>query len=103
MVAVLHVDELRGHAQPVAGFSHAPLEDGLNAQLFSDPLNVFDLSLEGEGGSTGDDAHAFAMGQNIDQFIGQAVAEKLVLFVPAVVDKRQHGYRYSCGSFGSEP
>src|SRR2546428_1445394 len=91
MIAVGNVDELRGHAQPVARFAHAAFKDGVYLQFATDLSDVLALSLEGKRGRARRHAKRFNFGQRVDDLLGNAIAEKFVLRVVAHVDEGKDG------------
>jgi hypothetical protein len=90
VVAVRHLDQLRGDPEPVPRLAHAALEDGAHLELAADLGDVFVFVLEGEGRGAGCDAQRFDLGQRVDDLFGDSVGEKLVLRVRAHIGKRQH-------------
>ncbi len=95
MVAVRRVDELGDDAELVSLAAHAPFQHGGDVQLLADLAHVQVLALEGEGRGAGDDADPRDVGERVDDLLGDAVGEVLVLLAAAQVDEGQHGDRRS--------
>ena len=91
MVAVGDVDELCGDANPPAGAPHATLEHRGDVELLTDAAEIEVLALEGEGRCPRRHAQAGQLGQGVDDLLGDAIGEILVLGVAADVGEGQHG------------
>ena len=91
VIAVARVDELRGDAEARPGSPHAAFENGGDAQRVGDLANVLGLALEREGRRARGHLQPRDLRQEIDDLLGQAVAEVLVVLVRAHVGERQHG------------
>ena len=92
MVAALDVHELHHNADPVPDLAHAAREHGRHAKLLADLAQVDVLVLEREGRGAGRDLDAWHLGQGIDDVLGYAVTEVLVLRIGAHVGQRQDRY-----------
>ena len=95
VVAGLGVDELRGHANPLAAPAHAAFQHVAHAEFAPDLLHVDRIALVGEAGIAGDDEQRTAAGQFGDDVVGDAVREILLLRVAAHVGEGEHGDRWS--------
>ena len=93
MMAAFSVNELRGDADAGARSPHAALEDAAHTEGLSDRADILLLAPERERRCAGDDLEARNVRQHVDDLLGQAVAEVLVLLVSAQVGKRQDGNR----------
>ena len=91
VVAVAGIDQLRGDPQPITHLLYAALENGVDIEPAPDLADIDILALEGEGGSAGDDEEGVDLGQRIDQFFRQALAEVLVAGIGAEIVERQNG------------
>ena len=90
MIAAGDVDQLRGDAQLLPRTPDAALEDGCHVERRADLAHADVLALEGERRGARRDLQVFHLGDGVDQFLGDAVAEVLHLRVAAHVDERQH-------------
>src|SRR5207302_4672889 len=95
--------ELREDAQAISVPAHAPFEHGRYVQLLADLANVQVFSLEGEGGGAGDHANSFDVGETVDDLLGHAVGEVLVVLVAAEVHEGQDGDRSCSRRIGRGP
>ncbi len=93
MVAVGDVHQLCRDAQVLSGFSNASFEHRLHAKLLSDIANIEILTLEREGGRSGDHAQIPELRKRIDEFLRHAVTEILLVLVRTHICERQDGYR----------
>src|SRR6266850_7161457 len=93
MAAVGRGDELRGDADAIAGLAYAAFKDMRHAKRLSDPPDVGLPALERERRRACDHFQPGDPRQGVDDVLGKAVAEVLVLFVPAHILERQHGDR----------
>src|SRR5205809_5400207 len=102
MITVAHIDELSGDAQLIAGFAHASFQDRAHVQLIADFTKdvLFVFALERKTGCSSWHAQSRYLGQHIDQFLGHAVAQILVVLIRAHVHKRQHSDRLLVGRKG---
>ena len=91
VIAVLGVDELRRHAYAASRAADAAFENVRDAERFRDPADVLFLAAKGEGGRARGDLEAGDVRQQVDDLLGQSVAEVLVVRVAAHVGERQHG------------
>ena len=90
VIAVLSVDQLRSHADSASRSTDAPFKNRPDAERLCDPADVLLLAAEGEGRCARGDLEVGDMGQQVDQLLGQAVAEVLVVRVSAHVGEREH-------------
>ena len=84
------VDQLHGHAHPVARLAHAALDHVLDAELRRDVLDLDRLALVDERRVARDHEQLPEPGQRGDDVLGQAVGEELLLGIAAHVGERQH-------------
>jgi len=96
VIPVRHADQLREDPELIALSAHAPFQDGGDVQLRADLPDVEVLALEEECGGAGDDANALDVGERVDDLLGHAVGEVLVLLVAAQVREGQHHDRRRC-------
>jgi hypothetical protein len=89
VVSVPGADELRGHAHLIAGLADTALEDVRDPQLFGDASDVLVVVLERERGGSSRDPQPVHPRERVDDLLGNAVAEELVLGIRAHVDERQ--------------
>ena len=90
VVAAVDRGEVHGETQLRAGAPHAALENGIDAELAPDLAHVEVAAAEAERRGPRGDAQPGKPGQGVDQILGQAVAEVLVLDAGAAeVDERQ--------------
>jgi hypothetical protein len=90
VVAAARIDQLRRDPDLVALLAHAALEDVGHAEPLADGAQVLLLALEGEGGGAPGDAEILDPGQHVEQLLGQALGEILVVRVHRHVDEGQH-------------
>ena len=69
----------------------APFENRPDAERLGNPADVLFLAPEGKGGRARGDLEAGDVGQQVDDLLGQSVAEVLVIRVAAHVGEREHG------------
>ena len=93
MRPVSRFDQLRHHPDAVAGFPDAAFEHFRYAQRLGNAADVLVFALERECGRAGDDLEPWNASQRVDDFLGQPIAEVLVLLVAAHVLERQHDDR----------
>ena len=93
VIAALAVDQLRSNAQGIPFATHAALQDGGDAELLADLPYTEVLALVGKGRRPRDDANAVDVRQRVDQLLGHAVGEVLVVAPAAQVGKGEHGDR----------
>ena len=96
LVAVLRTDQLRADSEPVPALSNASLDDRRNAQLSANLADVGIRILELKGGGPGGDLEAINSAQGRDQFVGQSVAEVLLVLLLAEVGEWQDGRGGRC-------
>ena len=89
MAAVGDVEQLHRDAETVPGPLHGPLEHRADVQLVSDVPHVDPASLEGERGGSGHDPQVRQLCQAVGEFLGQAVAEVLLVARGRQVGERQ--------------
>src|SRR5690348_17105026 len=90
MVSVRSLDELNGNPNAVTRAADTPFENGLDIQDARNGADVLLLAPEREGRGSCRDAQPRDLGQSVEDLLGQAIAEVLVLFFRAEVCKRQH-------------
>ena len=93
VVAVGGADELGCDADLVAGLAHASLEDRRDIQLGGDGPHVFVLALEREGGGSRGHVQAGHFCEQVEQLLGEAVGEIILVGIAAQVEQRQDGDR----------
>src|ERR1700733_3163280 len=93
MISSRGVDKLRGDAHLVAVLAHAALEHCTNVELTRDVGDIRILTLEGEGGRARRDLELRNRGERVQELLGKAVGEIVLLGIAAHVDKRQDGNR----------
>ena len=93
VVAVGRANQLSADAQHLAALAHAALQHVGHPELAGDRADVFVLALERECRRAGDHPQVRAVRQALDQLLGQAVGEMLLVALLAHVGKRQHGDR----------
>src|SRR5215468_10193106 len=93
MEPVLGVDELRRDAHAVPRLAHAALEERADVQLFGDYGRVLVLAPEVEGRCPPCHAQAINLGQGVEDLLGDAVGEVLLVLRWAQVGEREHGDR----------
>ena len=91
MIAVGNIDELRGHTQPVARFTHAAFEHRVDLQLASDLDDVLAFPFKRKGGGPRRHSKRFDFTQSINDFLGDAITEKFVLRIVAHVNEGENG------------
>ena len=84
------IDQLRAHAQTRAGDAHTSRKHVGHLQLPAHLLHVLLDTAQPRRGVPGDYAHSPEPGERVDQLLGQAVAEVVVLRAGAEVGKRKH-------------
>src|ERR1700759_2555795 len=90
VIAVRSVDELGSDADASPGSPYAAFENGGDAQRRRDVANVLGLAFEGERGSARGHLQFGNLRQEIDNLLGQPVAEVFILLVPAHIGEWQH-------------
>ena len=90
MAAALAVDQLTGHAYPVARLAHAALQHVMHAKCPRDILNIAAFPFEGEAGVAGDDEQALEAGQLGDDILGDAIGEIVLLRIAGHIGEGQH-------------
>jgi hypothetical protein len=93
MGAVRDARELGGDAEPVARLSDAPLQHRRDIQLRPDAAHVERLALERERRGARHHPQVRNAGEGVDQLLGEAVAEILLVFFGTEVEKREHDHR----------
>ena len=92
-IAVRHVAQLRGNAQTVALALDAAFQHRGHVKQFADLPDVFVPAFESKGRGARRHAQFRHSGQCIEDVLGNAIAQILVLLVSTHIDKRQHGER----------
>ena len=98
MRAVVGTDELRDHPDRVSGAPYGAFQHGIHIQRLRHVRDRRVLVLEVETGSPRGDPQAVHLGQEVQQFLRQAVTEVFVFLVLAHVDERQDGDGVQLGS-----
>ena len=93
MEPVPGVDELRRDAHAVARLAHAALEERGDVQLVGDDGQVLVLALEVEGRCPPRHPQAIDLGQGVEDLLGDAVGEVLLVLRGAQVGEGEHGDR----------
>ena len=93
MEAVRRLHELRRDAHVVARLAHAPLEQRRHVELLADDAQVLVLALELERRRAARDPQLRDLGQGVEQLLGEAVGEVLLVLAGAHVHEGQHGDR----------
>ena len=83
------VDQLNGDADAIAGLSHASLQHVFDPEFARDVLHLYRLALVHEGRVARDDEQVAETRQLCDDVLGEAVREKLLLWIAAHVDEGQ--------------
>ena len=89
VVAVFGIDKLRGDANPVAGLTHAALKHGVYVERPADLRDVLVLAFELKGRGSGRDLETLGLGQHIQNLLGDAIGEILLIALGAEVGKRE--------------
>ena len=90
LVAVGDIHQLGGEAQHAPGLANAALEDGVDLELLADGTDVLAFSLEGKGRGARCHPKCGHPGEGVDDFLGDAVGEVLVVGIGAHVEEREH-------------
>ena len=98
LIAVGRIDEERGHADPASHFPNAALEDDIDVQSLRDFIDAGRPPLECIAGRARGDPQPVHPRERVNQFLGHAVAEVLVVLSRADVDERQHRDRPRVGT-----
>jgi hypothetical protein len=97
VAAVIDTHELDRNAQTPVDLPNRPLEHGIHAEFPADLAHVEPLSLELEGRRAGCHPHGPHLGEGARDFLGDPIAEVLVVRIGAQIDERQHSDRYRPG------
>ena len=89
--AVGSQNELRRHTDAAAGAADAALEDVRHAERVRDPADVLVLAFERKRRRARNHLEAGHLRERVDDLVREAVAEILVVRIPAHVGERQHG------------
>ena len=84
------IEQLRRDAQPIARFAHAALQHVTHAQHGADPVDARVAALERKGARPPDDVQLAEPRQGVQDLLGDAVAEVVVVGIVADVDKGEH-------------
>src|SRR5262245_54149941 len=93
MTAIPATDQLGVDAHSLSSFTHAALEDCIDAESPTELLDVNGFALVGEHGIAGSDMKTRYLGQIRNDVLGDTVAEVLLLGIAAHVDEWQDGDR----------
>jgi hypothetical protein len=89
-VPVGHIDQLRREPEPPAGAADAALEHGADLEPLADRPDVFELALERKDRCSRYHVQPADLRQRVDQLVGHAIGEVLVVRVGAQVGKGEH-------------
>ena len=95
--AVRHLHELRRDPHLAPRLAHAPLEQRRHVELLADDPQVLVLALELEGRRATRDPQLRDLGQDVQQLLGQAVGEVLLVLAGAHVHEGQDRDRRRAG------
>ena len=95
--AIGHVAQLHGDAHAIPGSPHAAFEHRRHVQLLADGPKVVALALEGERRRARGDPQTLERRQSVENFLGDAVAEPVLILRGAHVGEGQHGDRRAAG------
>ena len=101
LIAARHFHELHGDAQPVANPADAALEHGRDAELGTDRLDVRARRAELKRRAARGDPQAVHAREHVDELVGEAIAQPVLVPRRAHVRERQDGNR-STGRRASE-
>lgn len=107
MKTIGDIDELGRDPKFVAGLADAAFQHGIDMQLLADFAEdaILVPAFESEGRTAPGHAQALHFRQDVEQFLGHAVAEIFVALVCAHVQERQHCDRFliarGCGARSS--
>jgi hypothetical protein len=93
MASVGGRDQLRGDADASAGLAHAPFKDVRHTERLGDSPDVLLPAFECERGRARDHLEVGDSSERVDDFLGQTVAEPLVIPARTHVCERQNGDR----------
>lgn len=91
--AIACVNQLHGDAEPVARLSYAAFENCLHVELLADAPNVLRQPLELKGRCPRGHPQAGQGPQRVDQFVGDTLAQIVLVLLGTHVGKGQHGDR----------
>ncbi len=92
-LAIARAGQLRGEANAIAGAPHSAFDNGTHAQRLAHLGREDRLALEGETRGAAGQAQAGELREGVRQFVGETVAEVLIVRVAAGIDEGQHGER----------
>ena len=90
VAAVARRDQLRGHADAIAGLAHAAFEDVRDIERLGDAADVVVFPLERKCRGPGNDSQPWNVRQFIEDFLREAIAEVLVRRIRTHIGERQH-------------
>ncbi len=90
LVAVIGAFQLRGDAKMIADLADSPFQHMGHHQLTTNDANVDGVSLERERRGSGRHLHSRHFAEEIEQRLGQAVREILLVFSSALVHERKN-------------
>ena len=90
MVAARHFDELHRHAQTVVGLADAAFEERLHIELCSNGLDVLAFAAELKRRRTRGHAQAIDVRECVDELLGEAFTEVLLVVIRTHVRERQY-------------
>src|SRR5215207_7206871 len=91
MTAVLRIDQLRSYAQATPRPTHTSLEHRAHAEALGDQARVVLRAFTGEARGARRDTQPLVLREHIDDLLGDAVREVLVVRGRTQIDERQHG------------
>ena len=91
VVARGDLDQLDRHAQPIGGLPDAPFEQRLDAELDAHRAHVRARPPELKGRGSRRDPQAVDVGERVDQLLGHAFAEVVLIASRAHVRERKNG------------
>ena len=91
MKTVFGTDQLRGNAYAIALLSYRSLENVRDAQRLADRLQICIFSLEGKRRGAPGNFQSVDPGERVENFLGHAIGEVLLVLAGAHIRKGQHG------------
>src|SRR5262245_43527008 len=94
MVSVRDAHQLHGNAQPAAGATHATFKNRIDVELLSDFAYIEVTPTKAKRGTSGNQAQSGQLRKRIDQLLGEAIAEVLLITCGAHVLEREDRNRF---------
>jgi hypothetical protein len=91
VVPILHFDQLGGDAQPVTSLADAAAEDGLDLELLADLAHVGARLTDLERRGARRHAQTLDLDQQVDDLLGDPLAEVVLVLLGAEVGEGEHG------------